>query len=157
MLPNQNPNPYAAGVKERFGAADLEQLERDGEVPLEWRGGKGKQPIRWTLTKKARSPAPSGKVRGGALSCPPSAWQACLASQPRCCCGVRVLQHTASTARKRSFATHLRCTAGGGHGTGRMQACTRVAGTAARSRRALVPPRADKPLGGCRTWPIGCR
>jgi len=56
------PNLYMAGVKERFGAADLERLEREGEVPLEWRGGKDKQPIRWTLTKKARSPAPYGEV-----------------------------------------------------------------------------------------------
>lgn len=44
----------AAGVKERFGQDVLERLEREGSVPMEWRGGRGRQPFRWTLTKQAR-------------------------------------------------------------------------------------------------------
>lgn len=44
------------GVKERFGDAVLEQLERDGAVPMEWRAGRGRQPLKWTLTKQVRLP-----------------------------------------------------------------------------------------------------
>lgn len=45
----------AAGVEERFGKDVLERLEREGSVPMEWRGGRGRQPFRWTLTKQAGS------------------------------------------------------------------------------------------------------
>lgn len=45
----------AAGVVERFGKEVLERLEREGNVPMEWRGGRGRQPLRWTLTKQACS------------------------------------------------------------------------------------------------------
>ena len=44
---------FLPGVKERFGAEVLERLEREGAVPIEWRAGRGRQPLRWTLTKKA--------------------------------------------------------------------------------------------------------
>ncbi|KAK9830936.1 hypothetical protein WJX81_007966 [Elliptochloris bilobata] len=42
----------ARGVKERFGSKVLERLEREGSVPMEWRAGRARQPLRWTLTKE---------------------------------------------------------------------------------------------------------
>ena len=45
----------AAGVEERFGKEVLQHLEREGSVPMQWRGGRGRQPLCWTLTKQACS------------------------------------------------------------------------------------------------------